>query len=197
MECPLGTAYQRYWEKLSLDERQMQLDAEGLYSMDLQEVALRLALHISSPRVVDAFCGIGGAAIAFARAGKSVQAIEIDPSRLDMARHNAQLFRVEDRIRFQQGDAMHLLRPSDSALYLDPPWGGPTYGKVEKFSLKFFLPHGADLLRRALSVSNEVLFKLPKNFDFAELTPLRKPTEILSNEYDGKLEYYTAVFRHD
>ena len=56
----------------------MKIDLEGLYSMDLQEVAISVAQRIESTRVVDDFCGIGGASIAFARAGKLVDAIEID-----------------------------------------------------------------------------------------------------------------------
>jgi trimethylguanosine synthase len=193
--CPLGERYQRYWDKLSLPERRMKIDVEGLYSMDLQEVALQLAQKIEADRIVDAFCGIGGATIAFARTGKFVKAIEIDPGRLEMARHNALLFAVQDRIIFHQGDAMDLLQSSEAAVYLDPPWGGPSYGRREQFSLKCFAPDGEGLLRRALSASREVILKLPKNFDFSELVPIREPTEIIANELAGRLEYYTAIFR--
>ena len=193
--CPLGESYQKYWDKLSLPERRMKIDVEGLYSMDVQEVALQLANKIESDHVVDAFCGVGGATIAFARTGKFVEAIEIDPGRLEMARHNARLFSVEDRIRFHQGDAMDFLQSTGAAVYLDPPWGGPSYGRFEQFSLKHFAPDGEKLLRKALSASREVILKLPKNFNFSELAPIREPTEIISNEWAGRLEYYTAIFR--
>ncbi|SMF96291.1 trimethylguanosine synthase [Methylomagnum ishizawai] len=173
----------------------MEMDLEGLYSLDLQALALELAERIRSPRVVDAFCGIGGAAIAFARRGKQVDAIELQASRLDMARRNAQRFGVEDRIHFLEGDCTEKLEPAaDTAIYLDPPWGGPAYGKLEQFRLKDFSPDGATLLRQALAVSPEVLFKLPKNFDFADLQRISAPTAILRNEFRGNLEYYTAVF---
>ena len=194
--CPLGERYQRYWDKLSSSERRMNIDVEGLYSMDLQEVVLQLAKRVEAERIVDAFCGVGGAAIAFARGGKFVEAIEIDSGRLEMARHNALLFSVEGRICFRQGDAMDLLQSTEAAVYLDPPWGGPSYGRLEQFSLKCFVPDGEELLRKALSASREVILKLPKNFDFSELGPIREPTEIISNELAGRLEYYTAIFKH-
>ncbi|BBL74598.1 RsmD family RNA methyltransferase [Methylomagnum ishizawai] len=173
----------------------MEMDLEGLYSLDLQALALELAERIQSPRVVDAFCGVGGAAIAFARGGKQVDAIELQASRLDMARRNAQIFGVADRIRFLEGDCLAKLEAAaDAAIYLDPPWGGPAYGKLEQFRLKDFSPDGETLLRQALAASPEVLFKLPKNFDFADFQRIAEPTAILRNEFRGNLEYYTALF---
>lgn len=196
-KCPFGTPYQKYWDKLSEIERRMELDVQGLYSLDRQDLALALARKIQAPRVIDAFCGVGGAAIAFARVGKIVDAMDIDEARLAMARRNAALFSVQDRIRFREGDAMELMRPSDAALYLDPPWGGPEYGRLERFSLAMFRPDGERLLRKALAVSREVFFKLPKNFAFEEFASVAEPSEVIANEWNGRLEYYTAVFRRD
>jgi len=193
--CPLGDRYQRYWDKLSLPEKQMQIDVEGLYSMDLQSVATALAARIKADQVIDAFCGIGGAAIAFARAGKDVLAIEIDPQRLEMARHNARMFGVDRKVNFQLGDALDILQKSSAALYLDPPWGGPSYGRLDRFSLSHFSPNGEVLIRKGLTVSLEIYLKLPKNFAFDELDGICRPIEVIENEVNGRLEYYTAVFK--
>jgi predicted RNA methylase len=74
--------------------------------------------------VLDAACGAGGNAIGFARAGCRVTAIERDAARLEMARANARVYGVQDRIRFVAGDAQQLVPelPAD-LLFVDPPWG--------------------------------------------------------------------------
>ena len=195
--CPFGRGLQGYWDKLSLPERRMRMDAQGLYSLDVQQVGIALAAKIRSARVVDPFCGVGGAAIAFAIAGKRVEAVEIDSARLEMARYNAALFQVASLIDFHLGDALSFLErgAEQAAIYLDPPWGGPSYGRLDRFLLKHFSPSGELLLEKALAVSEEVLFKLPRNFEFAELAGVLTPGEVLRNELDGRLEYFTAVFR--
>jgi predicted RNA methylase len=74
--------------------------------------------------VIDACCGAGGNAIGFARAGCLVTAIELDGARIELARHNAQLYGVADRIRFLSGDARELIATLDAdLLFIDPPWG--------------------------------------------------------------------------
>ena len=42
--------------------------------------------------IVDGFCGVGGNAIQFAFTCERVIAIDIDPQKIAMARHNAGLF---------------------------------------------------------------------------------------------------------
>ena len=46
-----------------------------------------------------------------------------------MARHNAEVYGVADRIEFVLGDATVLLRHLRAdVVFLSPPWGGPDYG---------------------------------------------------------------------
>jgi predicted RNA methylase len=74
--------------------------------------------------VIDAGCGAGGNAIGFARAGCQVTAIETSAERLAMARHNAELYGVAQRIRFLWGDACELVAElSAELLFVDAPWG--------------------------------------------------------------------------
>jgi trimethylguanosine synthase len=99
-------------------------DEEGKRSLTPEAIALELAQRAGAVRVVDAGCGLGGNAIAFARAGARVVAIEADAQRLALARHNASIYGVRDRIDFRLGDAVVLV-PSLEAdlLFVDPPWG--------------------------------------------------------------------------
>lgn len=100
------------------------VDEEGRWSLTPEALALALGRRAAGRRVVDATCGVGGNAIGFARAGCEVLAIDVDPGRVAMARHNARLYGVEDRIAFQVGPAEEALAGrSGDLLFLDPPWG--------------------------------------------------------------------------
>jgi SAM-dependent methyltransferase len=96
----------------------------GRYSLTPEALAMSLAAQVSGQRVVDACAGSGGNALAFARAGCDVVAIELDAARLAEAAHNAAVYGVSQRIRFVQGDARTLLGQfSADLLFIDPPWG--------------------------------------------------------------------------
>ncbi len=71
-------------------------------------------------------------------------AIDIDPVKLECARHNAEIYGVADRIQFIEGDYMKLA-PSLKAdvVFLSPPWGGPEYLNAEVFDLETMMqPNG-------------------------------------------------------
>ena len=172
----------------------MQLDPEALYSLVIQEAALRTASVTPGRHVVDAFCGAGGSAIGFARAGKRVTAIELNPARLEMARYNARLFGVDSQIEFLQGDALELW-PTVKAdsVFLSPPWGGPSYSTIDAFRLEHFTPHGVLLLEAAAQLKTDVVMQLPKNFDRRELDGRGWKVTVSEDVVEGHLLSYTAV----
>lgn len=192
--CPFGPSMQKYWDLLSQEERRMQMDVTGLYSLTVRLVAMDIAMQLKGDTVLDAFCGLGGNAIAFALAGKRVVACELDQARLEMAKANAEMAGVSDRITFVLGDAVaEIDRSSSDAIFLDPPWGGPQYSKIDKFKLAFFCPDGEQLLRAALSRSTYVAFKLPSNFDFSELEGFGAGQwQVQENRLGEKLLHHTA-----
>lgn len=57
--CPLGPSLQKYWDRLSPQERRMQLDAEALYSLIIQPLALQTASITPGDQVIDALCKAG------------------------------------------------------------------------------------------------------------------------------------------
>ena len=67
----------------------------------------------------------------------SVIAIDIDPAKIEYARHNAEVYGVADRIEFIVGDFMKI-GPSlqADAVFLSPPWGGPQYLDAEVFDIE-------------------------------------------------------------
>ncbi|KAI0091634.1 RNA cap guanine-N2 methyltransferase-domain-containing protein [Irpex rosettiformis] len=117
------------------------LDEEGWYSVTPELIANQIAERCRCGTILDAFCGVGGNAIAFAQTCERVIAIDTSPIRLALARHNATIYGVQDRIEFIQADYLefarsYLSRPSSSSqtrqrkidvVFLSPPWGGPEY----------------------------------------------------------------------
>ena len=86
---------------------------------------------------LDAFCGVGGNAIQFAKTCNKVIAIDIDPIKIEAAKNNAKIYGVKDKIEFIVGDFFQVA-PSIKAdvVFLSPPWGGPKYKNVESFDIQ-------------------------------------------------------------
>lgn len=151
---------------VGFSKRSARLDDEGKMSLTPELLALDLGKRACRKRVIDACAGVGGNAIGFARAGCEVVAIEINASRLAMARHNAALYGVVDRIEFIVGDARRLLPELDAdLLFIDPPWGG-RYSK-DRVVLEDLQPC-AELLECGKHLS-ERWIKVPPSFDPATL----------------------------
>jgi SAM-dependent methyltransferase len=100
----------------------VELDDEARISLTPEVLAMDLARRVGPRSVIDACCGAGGNAIAFARAGATVTAIELDPARARMAEHNARVYGVAPRVVV--GDARALLPTLEAdVVFVDPPWG--------------------------------------------------------------------------
>lgn len=68
----------------------------------------------------------------------SVIAIDIDPTKIEMAKHNATVYGVADRIEFIVGDFFELApKLQADMVFLSPPWGGPKYSEVSIILLCF------------------------------------------------------------
>ena len=67
----------------------------------------------------------------------TVIAIDIDAKKIEMARHNAEVYKVADRIDFIVGDFL-MLAPflKADAVFLSPPWGGPSYLSDDVFDIE-------------------------------------------------------------
>ena len=82
-------------------------------------------------KVLEVGCGIGTDSISFARHGAQVTAVDLTEKSLEVARQRAQVFGLEDRIRFIQGNAEKL---SDSVPV-------DSYDLVYSFGVIHHTPH--------------------------------------------------------
>lgn len=73
-----------------------------------------------------------------------------------MARHNAAVYSVADRIDFIQGDFLQLAPHLHAdVVFLSPPWGGPDYLTAEVFDIRTMMePDGYPLMRKWRDVSD-------------------------------------------
>ncbi|NXE92273.1 TGS1 synthase, partial [Menura novaehollandiae] len=192
----------KYWAQryrlFSRFDEGIQLDREGWFSVTPEKIAEHIAIRVSQSFncdiIVDAFCGVGGNAIQFALTSKRVIAIDIDPEKLRLARHNAEVYGVAEHIDFVCGDFMVLaagLRAD--VVFLSPPWGGPDYATAEIFDIQTMIcPDGYPF-----QITNNIVYFLPRNADINQVASLAGPggkVEIEQNFLNNKLKTITAYF---
>ncbi|KAH8930718.1 S-adenosyl-L-methionine-dependent methyltransferase [Atractiella rhizophila] len=187
--------YQRY-RLFSLYDYGVLLDHEGWYSVTPEAIAKQIAERCRCGLIIDAYCGVGGNAIQFAFTCERVLAFDISPLRLALARHNATIYGVADRIEFICADFLDWITCSSSrslsgladVIFLSPPWGGidylssPSKSKFDTMatlseeqlysyfpldSIGRFLPIG-----EMKKVAKDLALFLPRNTDLNEVRKL-------------------------
>ncbi|XP_036345976.1 trimethylguanosine synthase [Rhagoletis pomonella] len=196
----------KYWRKrFSLFSRYddgIRLDCESWFSVTPEKIAVHLADRLSCDLIVDAFCGCGGNSIQFARTCKHVVAIDIDPIKINMAKHNAKIYGVTDKIDFIVGDFLQIGRSGrfrSDVVFLSPPWGGPKYKTKSDYDIERFLqPAGASqLMEIAKTFSENIVFYLPRNACIKQVVKLAgegNRCEVEHNYLDSRLVAITAIY---
>ena len=202
--CPFGPDLQRYWdlryELFSLFDEGIELDREGLYSATAEADALDMADRVPGKRVLDAFGGVGGNAIGFARRGNSVICVEKDPARARMIRTNAKVYEVDALIEVINADIFDVIGSvSADALYLAPPWGGPDYYKKDKFLMTDFAPSPVEVTEALPSAfRGTITLTGPVNLPNTEMALVASEwSTLVSRRADRRPKYFTHTWDHD
>ncbi|MFC4590494.1 class I SAM-dependent methyltransferase [Sphaerisporangium corydalis] len=107
--------------KFGPDAARMYFTPNGLEQATRAEVAAHRARRFRpGTRVVDACCGIGGDLIALARAGCEVDAVDLDPLTVAVARANAVALDLGDRVTVRAADAAGIDPEGYDVLFADP-----------------------------------------------------------------------------
>lgn len=190
--------FQRYRLFTKFDQG-IWMDRESWFSVTPEKIAQHIAERCRCELIVDGFCGVGGNAIQFALTCERVIAIDIDPQKIAMARHNASIYGVLDRIEFIVGDYFLIigsLRPD--VVFLSPPWGGPEYLQQDSFDLKKMGGlDGERIFTEAAKLTDNIAYFVPRNTDTAQLAKLAGPegrVEIEQNLLNWKTKTITAYF---
>jgi trimethylguanosine synthase len=129
----------KYWNQrrrlFSRFDKGIQLDEEGWYSVTPEQIADHVASRLvdlcqgSNIVVLDAFCGCGGNAIAFAKQPNvSVIAVDTDRSKLRRAAHNAQIYNIPvNKLVFIECNVLFILEHcfKNGVFVLDQPIATP------------------------------------------------------------------------
>jgi trimethylguanosine synthase len=179
--------WKRRFELFARFDRGIRFDKEGFEISKTEVVADFLAARLPGKVVLDAFTGLGGSAIAFARHGKRVISIDAKRARSKMAAHNAALYGMQRRIRFVVGDSLKLWRKFrfDTA-YFDPPWAASRREQQKGLRFASFKPNVAPLIRKLLSRGKNCAATVPMNFDLNELRGIRRDVELYFLRQYGK-----------
>mmetsp|Transcript_16720 Transcript_16720/g.25158 ORF Transcript_16720/g.25158 Transcript_16720/m.25158 type:complete len:286 (-) Transcript_16720:14-871(-) len=212
--------YSRRYEIFHRYDEGILLDDVGFYSTTPQKLAEHHARRCNSSLVVDAFCGCGGNTIAFARAGATVTAVDIDKSKIEMMMHNSRIYGIPSgRIRGIHGDFLHLAKFGQlrgNVIFMSPPWGGPKYLQSNNgvFDPTKSLKDIQVSIERLISIASTCTVKtlgethknpndvqgcgvavfLPKNTDVSRLrkiVPENQTWELEKNVCSGKLVGFT------
>ncbi|CAK9816789.1 Trimethylguanosine synthase [Anthophora plagiata] len=194
----------KYWLKryslFSKFDQGIKLDRESWFSVTPEKIAEHIAERCKCDTIIDAFCGAGGNAIQFAFTCEKVLAIDIDPVKIQLARNNARIYGVDDRIEFILGDFLKLApKLIADVVFLSPPWGGPKYVKDETFDLNNIMHPigGVNVFNIARKITDHVAYFLPKNVDTMQLAILAGVgggVEVEQNFLDRKLIALTAYY---
>ncbi|MFC4535118.1 THUMP-like domain-containing protein [Sphaerisporangium dianthi] len=107
--------------KFGQDAARMYFTPDGLEQATRTEVAAHRARRFApGARVVDACCGIGGDLIALARAGCEVDAVDLDPLTVEVARANAVALDLGGRVTVRAADAAETGPEAYDVLFADP-----------------------------------------------------------------------------
>lgn len=175
------------------------LDHESWYSVTPQAIAEHIAGRLKCDIVVDPFAGCGGNVIQLAMVCKHVIAIDIDPEKIRMAKHNAKIYGVADKVEWIVGNSVDIL-PTLKAdvVFLSPPWGGLDYSR-DHFRLDEMVVKGVsgvDLFAKARQVTKNIAYYLPKTTPAHDLEALA-PEELVECErmfLNRQLKVVTAYY---
>ncbi|WWC73757.1 uncharacterized protein I206_107729 [Kwoniella pini CBS 10737] len=172
------------------DQLPLLLDHTGWFSITPQPIAKHIAQRCKCDLIIDAFCGVGGNTIEFAKTCERVIAIDNDLIRLKIARHNALHHGVADRIEFIHGDFINFVKALSKTnkvkqeivdvVFLSPPWGGIDYLNTPSttYPLSSILPiPGDELFDLTTTLTPNIAYYLPRNTDLKQLSALAKTIE--------------------
>ncbi|XP_011505771.1 PREDICTED: uncharacterized protein LOC105368457 [Ceratosolen solmsi marchali] len=199
-----NSVFKKYWLKryqlFSKFDDGIQLDYESWFSVTPEKIAKHIAKRCRCDILIDAFSGAGGNSIHFTSTCQIVYAIDIDPQKIAMTKHNAQIYNVNDKIEYILGDYFCLVdKLIGDVVFLSPPWGGPSYINNNVYDIRNIMSPigGLKLLEISKIISNNIAFYLPKNINILELVTAGGPgskIEVEQNFINNKLVAITAYY---
>lgn len=166
--------YNRRYYLFSKFDEGIKLDEESWYSVTPEEIASFIAKKCKCNCILDAFCGVGGNLIQFARNINQVYANDIDGNKIEMAKNNTEIYNVDHKISYINKDFLLLEKTKDfqhpiDIVFVSPPWGGLKYSQELSYDLQSMKPSFVEIVRKALTLADNLVIFLPRNIDIQQL----------------------------
>jgi len=133
------------------------------------------AQHIDYKTVADLCCGIGADSIAFGRSGAHVIGVDLDPLRIAIARHNAQVLGL-GTLRFEVADVRQFDTGDYEGVFFDPARRDVTGRRL--FDVEAYIPPLSTIRNWSAS---QIIVKLSPGVDQSQLA-----------DYGGVLEFVSV-----
>jgi 16S rRNA G966 N2-methylase RsmD len=162
----------------------LRIDDDSVHYISSKNVAEKItyiiSMHLNKLNILnenaiitDATAGVGGDTISFCKMFKYVYAIELNKLRYDYLNNNLNVYGISNVILFNQ-DFLNILPQIEdhNAIFIDPPWGGCGYQKINKLRIKISeIMDLEDICLECLFGLNMkktvdlIALKLPNNYD--------------------------------
>ena len=124
--------------------------------------------------ITDVTACVGGDTINFALHFQRVRSIELNKDNYDALCHNIGVYGLQNVETFN-GDSLNTYNGESDALYIDPPWGGPSY-RTQKILDLFISDKRLDVWLNEILLRNIrpafIFVKLPYNYNFERFDTL-------------------------
>lgn len=161
-----------------IDYKQLKLTPEGEYSVTRRRDADRILSIISkvvgdlkTKTITDATGCVGGDTIQFALRFRFVNSIELREDNFNALQNNVDTYSLEN-VTLHLGDCTKVFNWRSDILFVDPPWGGPTYKENETLELYLSNKRLDEWLEEVLLKKirpSYIFLKLPMNYNFNRL----------------------------
>jgi hypothetical protein len=186
-------------------DKGIKMDPVGWYSVCPESLAEHIAERFyktlgPNALIMDGMGGVGGNVIQFAKKFPVTFCVDLSMERLILAKHNATVYGVEQKVEFIRADYTNLAphwRTID-AINLSPPWGGPKYAR-QNFDIDTDMePSCYQLHELSLRLTPNICYQLPKNSNIDQLKDLARMVQTkYPSEYPKKILEYEDAYIHD
>ena len=181
-------------KKKGVEYGTLHMTPEGEYSITRRKDGEKLLEHMKTvigstkrKTITDLTGNVGGDTILFGLNFLHVDSIELDKQNFEALKHNVETFQLKN-VTLHHGDSTKLFNWKTDVLYLDPPWGGPSYKEQENLDLYLGDVRVDTFLERILEEEWKprfIFMKLPRNYNFERLESLPNIKNIIKFRIRG------------
>ena len=147
------------------DEVALYSATDQLTAMAITNIILSLPNVTTDSVVTDATSCIGGNVIEFVRTFSAVNAVEIDPQRIDMLRYNLDFLSLLPKVTLHCNDYCKVHdKIQQDVVFIDPPWGGRSYKQQQQVELSLGECKIGTVCKNVLQHTKHVVTKVPSNY---------------------------------